>query len=407
LAITIKGGIKFRTLEKEEKIRTTILQDNQKTPSHVTIRNWTLKVGFYQLDKVKTKSTDWIIMLDHSIQFGQDKIFVVFGIRETDFLMLNRPLQYTDLVPLLIKPAKKWTGELVAKEIAKLKKKIGNIKYSIADYGGDLRKGLRLSELIHLHDLSHLISLIIEKIYATDSRYILFKNKMSEMRNKFIQTNIAAIVPPKGRNKSQYQNFNKIIKWGNESLNLINNKLNDKTQIKKLKENKININEQKRIKTELSWINEFVDLIAELTEINQVVQSIEKKIKHNGLTKENVKESEQKLQGLKSNNGKKFAESLISELNVQNKLLPEVEKLLFSSDILESTFGKYKNRTSENPMASITSLMLIIAAFTCELTEEKVKEIMEKIKISDIKKWEKKQIGTTLFKKRSVLLSDK
>ena len=46
------------------------------------------------------------------------------------------------------------------------------------------------------------------------------------MRSKFVQTDIAAIVPPKGRKKSEYQSFDKIIKWGNAALNLIENKLN-------------------------------------------------------------------------------------------------------------------------------------------------------------------------------------
>ena len=85
--------------------------------------------------------------------------------------------------------------------------------------------------------------------------------------------------------------------------------------------------------------------------------------------------------------------------------MPEKDVILCSSDILESTFGKYKNRLSENPMASVTNLMLIIAAFTCNLTEEKTKECMEKVKISDIKKWSKDKIGMSLHKQRNALLS--
>ena len=77
----------------------------------------------------------------------------------------------------------------------------------------------------------------------------------------------------------------------------------------------------------------------------------------------------------------------------------------FSSDILESIFGKYKNRVSENPMASITCLMLIIAAFTSNLTEDSVKQSIENVKIADIKKWSQENIGNSLFTKRRVLLA--
>ena len=56
-------------------------------------------------------------------------------------------------------------------------------------------------------------------------------------------------------------------------------------------------------------------------------------------------------------------------------------------------------------MASITCLMLIIAAFTSDLTEESVKQSIENVKITDIKKWSKEKIGDSLFEKRKVLLA--
>jgi hypothetical protein len=101
---------------------------------------------------------------------------------------------------------------------------------------------------------------------------------------------------------------------------------------------------------------------------------------------------------------KKFKEILISKIEQQIQLLPNTDKILFSSDILESIFGKYKNRVSENPMASITCLMLMIASFTCNLTLENIIQSMENVKIKDIKKWSQENIGVSLFEKRKVLL---
>ena len=56
-------------------------------------------------------------------------------------------------------------------------------------------------------------------------------------------------------------------------------------------------------------------------------------------------------------------------------------------------------------MASITSLMLIIAAFTINLTEEKIKQSMENVKMEDIKRWSRQSIGISLFQKRKVLFA--
>ena len=111
------------------------------------------------------------------------------------------------------------------------------------------------------------------------------------------------------------------------------------------------------------------------------------------------------LEKLERDNGKKIKEALFFKINQQIKLLPNTDTILFSSDILESIFGKYKNRVSENPMASITCLMLIIAAFTSNLTEDSIKQSIENVKIADIKKWSKENIGVSLFEKRKVLLA--
>lgn len=185
---------------------------------------------------------------------------------------------------------------------------------------------------------------------------------------------------------------------------MINNKLKNHDDLEKL--NKMFDRQSLcRLEKELIWIKHYEDLLAELAEINQVVKSVGKNIKHNGLSKTTLKFCDKELQNLKSKNGKFFEKLLSTRLHEQNLKLPKVEKKLMSSDILESTFGKYKNRLSDNQMASVTSLMLIISAFTINLTLEKIKVKMEKVKISYIKEWEDKYVGNTLFKKRNLLFS--
>ncbi len=404
LFITLQSSLKFRTLEKENKIRAEIIEEYNECPSHVTIRNWTLKIGYYELMRPKDYADDWIIILDHSIQFGQEKIFVVLGIRKKDFLRLNRPLQYSDLETLHQVSMKRSNGELIYEIIKKLQEEIGITIYAVGDYGSDLKKGLRLLGVPHVHDLSHLIARTIEKIYNTDSRYNEFKKEMSLMRNKFAQTDIAPIVPPKGRKKSEYQSFDKIVKWSEKSLYLLDNKLKDVKKRNKLEKEFGNVIVSK-IEKELSWLTNYRKLITELSEITIAVRAIEKDMKHNGLSDIALKNATVSLKELKSENGIKLGEKLLFNLKEQFNLLPNEDVILCSSDILESTFGKYKNRVSENPMASVTVLMLMIAAFTSNLTEKKIRESMENVKISDIKEWEKNIIGTSLHKQRMLLLS--
>ena len=410
LNLTLRNGLKFRALENDNKVRAEIIEEYKEVPSHVTIRNWTLKIGYYELMRPKEIADDWIILLDHSIQFGQEKIFVVLGIREKDFLKLNRPLQYSDLETLYEEPMKKSNGELIYSRVKILQNKLGNFKYAVGDYGSDLKKGLRLAGIIHIHDLSHLISNEIEKIYKSDQRYDAFKKELSRMRNKLSQTDIAAIVPPKRRKKSEYQSFDKIVKWADNSLNLLKI-LNCSKKTKELEQLKAKIGGElsesilEKIRENLAWITEYEELINELAEINKVVKSIEKQMKHSGLSQATLENAIILLEKLTTENGILFKDNLLLKLKSQLDLLSKTEIILCSSDILESTFGKYKNRVSENLMASVTVLILMIAAYSSNLTESDIREGLEDVKISDIRKWEKEKIGMSTHKLRNILLS--
>ena len=99
-----------------------------------------------------------------------------------------------------------------------------------------------------------------------------------------------------------------------------------------------------------------------------------------------------------------FCKEMKTQLKIYFKDLQEkninAEKLLITSDIIESSFGKYKNYVNQNPMAGITNLILSISAFTSTLNEEDIKEALENTIIYDVKDWTKKNIGKTLFQKR-------
>ena len=216
----LETSISFRALSKSFLIDTLYSNVKNKVPSHSTIINWIHKIGYYQLTKAKKIANDWIIILDHSIQFGQEKVFVIFGIRESE-IDFSRPLQYHDLVPLRIEARKKWNGKTIAPYLDKLQKEIGVIKYAVGDHGSDIKKGLELMNIKHVHDITHVIALILEQIYSKDEEYLELTKSMSRMRSKFKQTNIAHIIPPNQRSKSRYHNTKIISDWGSKALKLL------------------------------------------------------------------------------------------------------------------------------------------------------------------------------------------
>ena len=96
LQVKLLTSISFRSLSKQVVILKLYVQVIQETPSRTTIQNWVEKIGYYQLTRQKEKANDWVIILDHSIQLGQEKILVILGIRQSN-IDFTRPLQYQDL----------------------------------------------------------------------------------------------------------------------------------------------------------------------------------------------------------------------------------------------------------------------------------------------------------------------
>ena len=153
----------------------------------------------------------------------------------------------------------------------------------------------------------------------------------------------------------------------------------------------------------IKWVKEYETFIKELAVLNQIICDIETLIKSNGISKKSVEKSIKLLNTEKNNS---FIDSIKKELekyfNFTMKQLPLKEKILCCSDIIESAFGKYKNYLSNNPMAGITDLALCIPAFTCELTQDNIKEALECTTMKNLNEWTKENIGTTLFAKRKM-----
>ena len=368
-----------------------LFSNHLKIPTHTTILNWIHKIGLYQLQKCKNKANDWIIILDHSIQFGKEKVFVILGIRKKD-VDFSRPLQFQDLTPLREISDSEWTGEKIKNILLGLKNEIGNIIYAIADQGSNIKNGLELAKIKHIRDITHMIAIILKRIYSKNETFIELTKMMNLTRISLRQTELGHLIPPKQREKSRFENIKSISDWGIKIINYL------KT-IDIIKDIKL----QEKIKQKLTWIVKYKKIIYELYEINQAISKVQEIIKNNGLSKKTYKESLNVLQKLTFNNGKIIKEK-IEEYFKETFILINDNKTLCSSDIIESAFGKYKNYVSSNPMAGITNLILCIAAFTSDLNTEEVKKCMETTTINDVKSWSKEFIGKTLFQKRKECL---
>jgi hypothetical protein len=339
-------------------------------------------MGVYKLSQTKEKADDWIIMIDESIEFGHDKLLVILGIRESD-IDFSRALQYHDMECLMLKASGSWKGEEISEVIEGLSLQIGTIKYAVADMGGSIKKALRLSSITHVEDVNHKLSWFIKELYKDDKDFNAYTKQLSYLRGVLGFSNLSHILPPQQRVNSRYMNLKPIFDWGMAVLGMLDDE-------------KANPSE----KDKMSFIKGYESLIKETCQLVGIANKIQEILKNNGLSEKTKKECLKLFESLTDVRTLKFKAMVSGYLENTVQSVDIGISTLCSSDILESSFGKYKNYISDNISVGITDLSLCIAAFGSKLEQEEIKNAMQSIKVSCVKEWGDANIGRTQTKKR-------
>jgi hypothetical protein len=348
----------------------------------VSILLWVKKMGVYKLAQIHEKADDWILMIDESIEFGHEKLLVILGIREAN-IDFGRALYYYDMNCLKLKVSCSWKGEDIKKVLDELSLRIGTIKYVVADMGNSIKKALKLSSIVHIQDINHKTSWFIKELYKDDTILKSYTEKLAYLRGSLCLSSMSHILPPKQRVNSRYMNLKPIFDWGMAILQMLESETSNPLE-----------------KERMLHIKEYEALIRQTHQLIGIANSIQEVLKNNGLS--------EKTKSICLNYFEKITDSRILKFKYMmeeflTNMIESVEgenNILCSSDILESSFGKYKNYISDNISIGITDLSLSIPAFGSKLEQNNIKKAMENVKVKQIKEWRTENIGYTQIMKR-------
>lgn len=363
---------------------------NLKAPSHVTILIWVKKLGIHCLNIQKEVADDWVVFIDESIEFGNEKLLVILGIRESK-IDFSKPLNYDDMTCLKLLVSNSWKGQQIKEVLDQLTDEIGKIKYAIADMGNAIKKALQLALIPHVHDINHKLSWFIKELLQKDTDFENYSKILANLRGSLPLSKMAYILPPQQRINSRYMNLQPIFVWGISILKLIEDGGLDPMETQKLLP-----------------IKKHEKLIYQMDQLVQLANKTQEIIKNHGLSNDTKNKCLTLFDGCDDERILKFKEMLEKYLTHTIEMIKDTELVLCSSDILESSFGKYKNFISKNKSVGITDLALTIPAFLGKIDNEKIKNALESTKTKDINQWKKNNIGESLTaKRRNVLKTER
>jgi len=365
-------------------------------PSWYSVRNWLLKLGYYKLNRKKEKSDNWIWIADHSVQCGPEKCMVILGI-QTDNLPDSETILYHENVETLaLFPVKKSNGEIVYQQLEETALKTGVPRQIVSDHGSDIKSGIerfceKNSRTIFTYDITHKAATILKRELDTDEKWKSFISFAANTRKSLQQTSLAAIAPPNQRSKARYMNVDRLVKWGSDKLLL----LDGPQYLSELGCSKEYLLER------LGWLCEFRYELEEWYDMIYIIKEAESFVNIQGLYKDCHRDLK-KMPTFKAatSKAKQIKIELLNFLKQESANICEGDRLLGSSEVIESIFGKTKRLESEQSKSGFTGFVLSLAAMVSETTSDVVHKALETVKTQTVNKWIKNNIESSVQSKR-------
>lgn len=381
-----QGNCSLRSCASTLKIMALVLGLDLKFPSRNTIQNWEKKLGYSRIHRQGKAAEKWVIILDESISIGQQKLLLILGVELTKY-DFGKALCFEDTTVLYLGIGKSWTGELISKQIKKIKSNGFNIEYGVSDGGTNLIKSLKMSDISLVQDCTHVIGNLLKKQYVSNEEFITFSKQCGVFKRQIMLGKDALLMPPSQRVKGRFLNLQPLSSWAYKMLLLLAQK-----------NSKLSKEQQEKLK----WLESYRTLILEINEQCKTMNKLFKILKNEGLKKETAEKSKVILEQSKATSF--FKDGVRQYLTRNLNILTGNERVICCSDIIESYFGKYKNQLEKTGAKLITDSCLAIANFNQKFKKEEIKKAMEEVKIVDLKNWRQENLPSSLLQEKRALL---
>jgi len=430
------------------------------SPSFNSIRTWLLRLGLYQLQREHERRSDWIMILDLTIELGPVKCLVILGIPAARLSETGFALQHQDVEVLAIEVLFHSTGEVIHQVLVDITEQVGHPLQILSDHGSDVKKGVELyqeqehPELIYTYDVTHQMALLLKHELENDDRYHAFLQHCSLTRQRVQQTELYFLAPPKQRTKARYLNMDTHVQWAEhvlyyqeqddfsqvspaflwdaKTISAAPNGLDEQTRAQ------LSVMEQKpypdaqtflstlsqyvapevleqhgtaicqaasvgrrRFQDKLGWVADYQEDVATYAQLVEIVHTVEKQVKQKGLNQDSQAIFVESIKNVPlTPRVQHFKEQVVEYLAHEGSKIPEDKTLLATSDIIESIFGKYKLFSSERPLKEIGKMVLTIPVFASRITSDLVKKAMESVRRIDVEAWSDRVFGQSMLSKR-------
>lgn len=372
-------------------------------PTHTTIQNWILRLGLYELQRPKEWASDWVWIVDHTIQIGNIKCLLVVGIRASHWRQLGRPLEHQDLQVLELKPVEESTGVIVHQQFTSIAERCGTPLAVLSDQGSDIKKGLQLwqaqqpgsSDIVGLTDIAHKVASVLKRILQGDERWAQYTSQCGLTKVAIQQTKLAHLTPPKPKSKARYMNIAEQVRWGTRTSSLLHSH----------RQGTLRTEQQEQLPGELldkklGWLDQYKPELSRWQELSDMGQEICRRIRTDGYHAGSARLLRSELPVASSEQARQLREEMIAFVASESDKVPAGERLPGSSEVIESLIGKGKRLEGQQSQSGFTRQVLALAGSVVKPTHEIIQVALERCGMKHLKAWCTEHLPQSVQSKR-------
>jgi hypothetical protein len=365
-------------------------------PHWTTGRKWLQRLGHAQLTKPQPQAEDWVWLIDHTVQIGQEKCLMIVGLQLRNLPAPGTSLRQEDLELIALLPRKSWTRAEVCEALEAAVQRTGAPRVIVDDHGVDIAGGVSLFREKHrgtveIYDMQHKAACLLKQRLEKNPQWIQFQLALTRTRCAIQQTELGFLTPPSPKVKARFMNLEGQLKWACHVLRILN-------QPPAVVLQKVAL---ERLQNKLGWLNEFHAVVGEWAEWQQLVQKVVTFVNQFGYYSGAVRDLRRILpKSHQHDSSRELAATVLAFVREQARNARHGERLPGSTEILESCFGRFKVLEREQSKGGFTSLVLAFGSLLGKTTQQALTLALQQSPTQAVTNWCQKHLGSTLFSQR-------
>jgi len=360
-------------------------------PSSYSVRLWLLRLGLYHLTRPLEQADDWMWIADHTLQLGDRKCLIIVGIRQSAWDVRDLVLSHEDVTLIDLVPVTESNGKVVHRQLEAATARTGVPRSITTDAGSDLHCGIERFRRRHrstawTYDVKHKTACLLKHALLSDASWQRFVERVHRFKQQVSQTDLAGLAPPSQRSKARYMNVDALTDWATRSLAVLDSRKVIKAAGLK----------RSRVEAKLGWLRKFSPQVRRWEEMLAVVGAAEHYIRHRGIHAAAEDELAAALPKPTTPAAKRLRKDLLSFVRQQAAQARGDERLLGSSEVLESIIGKFKHVAGERGDHGLTGMVLSIGAHVGKQTVATVETALTETPTHHVWNWCHTHLGPTV-----------